>query len=336
MGTRSAPGANLVVVEAQSQSLQDLMNAVNTSPNIAGVNVISMSWGFSEMPNETAYDTYFTTPAGHVGITFIAASGDSGTVEYPSTSPNVLSVGGTTLTLSSSGTYQSESAWDDSGGGYSQFEAEPSYQKSVQTTGLRSTPDVAFDADPNSGVEVYQTLPRANQGSWQLVGGTSLGAPAWAAPIAIVDQGRAVNGLASLDGPTQTLPTVYAAPSTSFNTIAASTPSFPGGGGFGNGGFDPFGGFGSSGFSYWNQSGLNLTGLTGVSGATANIATGLGSPNGTSLVNDLVASTLTTPLTTISGSGQSGTTTTPTAPRRPPAEIQSITTPPSTRNRPST
>ena len=46
-----------------------------------------MSWGFDEMPNESSYDSYFTTPAGHAGITFIAASGDNGTVEYPSASP---------------------------------------------------------------------------------------------------------------------------------------------------------------------------------------------------------------------------------------------------------
>ena len=70
-----------------------------------------MSWGFNEMPSEASYDSYFTTPAGHSGITFIAASGDNGSVEYPSASPNVLSVGGTTLSLGSSGTYGSETAW---------------------------------------------------------------------------------------------------------------------------------------------------------------------------------------------------------------------------------
>jgi subtilase family serine protease len=227
-----APGANILVVEAKSQNLQDLLNAVNTARNTAGVSVVSMSWGFSEMSNEASYDSYFTTPAGHVSITFIAASGDSGTVEYPSASPNVLSVGGTTLTLSSSGTYQSESAWYDSGGGYSRYEAEPSYQASVQTTGLRSTPDVAFDADPNTGVQSYETDSGSKQGSWQVVGGTSVGAPSWAALIAIVDQGRALVGKGSLDGATQTLPSLYAAPSTDLHAItASSSPSFLGGGG---------------------------------------------------------------------------------------------------------
>ena len=76
---------------------------------------------------------------------------------------------------------------------------------------MRSTPDVAFDGDPNTGVEVYSTDPNSGQGSWQVVGGTSLGTPAWAGIIAIVDQGRALAGKSSLDGPTQTLPSLYAA-----------------------------------------------------------------------------------------------------------------------------
>ena len=189
-----APGANILVVEAapsysQTQELQNLLNAVNTARNSAGVVAVSMSWGFNEMQNESSYDSYFTTPSGHQGITFVAASGDSGVVEYPSASPNVLAVGGTTLNLTSVGAYGSESSWISSGGGYSQFEQEPSYQGTVQTSGARSTPDVAFDADPNTGVEVYETNPGARSGSWQVVGGTSLGSPAWAAIIAIADQG---------------------------------------------------------------------------------------------------------------------------------------------------
>ncbi len=118
---------------------------------------------------------------------------------------------------------------------------------------MRSTPDVAFDGDPNTGVEVYSTAPGSSQGSWQVVGGTSLGAPAWAGIIAIVDQGRALAGLSSLDGPTQTLPSLYAAPSTDFNSVAASQY----GDGFPTGGFDPFGG---SAYSLSNGLGLGSSG----------------------------------------------------------------------------
>jgi hypothetical protein len=308
----TAPKASLLVVEAapafsQTQELQNLLNAVNTARSTPRVVAISMSWGFSEMPNESSYDAFFTTPAGHTGITFIASSGDSGGVEYPSASPNVLSVGGTSLSLGGSGTYGSETAWIDGGGGYSQFELEPGYQRSVQTSGARSTPDVAFDADPSTGVAVYATDPRTGIGSWQDVGGTSVGAPSWAGIVAIVDQGRAVAGQGSLDGPTQTLPTLYASPTSLFHAVAAaSTPAF--GGGFPFGGFDPFGGGGRSSYSHWSgiRMGWNVGfASTPASGATANTAAGLGSPGGPALVSSLASSTLTMPLTTSGANGSS-------------------------------
>ena len=321
-----APGANILVVEANSQNMQDLLTAVNTARNTPGVVAVSMSWGFSETPNETSYDTYFTTPAGHIGgnglpggVTFIASSGDNGSLagaSYPAASPNVLSVGGTTLLLSSSGAYQSESAWIDSGGGYSKYEPEPSYQAKVQSTGYKATPDVAFDGDPNTGVQIYVTLPTryGSQGSWITVGGTSLGSPAWAGIIAITDQGRALAGEPSLDGSTQTLPALYAAPTAAptadFNTVAPASSSFGGGGGFGYG----YSAFGSS--SWFGGSGLGASATTSSSSTGANTATGLGSPNGPALVSDLVASTLTTPLTPVTGSG-GGTTPTPTPPPNP-------------------
>ena len=269
-----APGARILVVEAapsnsQTQELQNQLNAVNTARNTAGVVAISMSWGYNEMPNEASYDKYFATPRGHTGITFIASSGDFGSSEYPAASPNVLSVGGTSLYLTSSGSYQSETAWFYSGGSYSPYEPEPSYQRSVQTTGQRSTPDVAFDADQSTGVEVYDTSPRSGKGSWQVYAGTSLGAPAWAGIIAIVDQGRALAGKGSLDGPTQTLPALYALPASDFHSVSPVSP---------------VGGL-SSWLSYLFGSSYN--------GATANIATGLGSPNGQSLIPDLVASNTT-------------------------------------------
>ncbi len=249
------------MVEAQSQSRQSLLTAVNTARYTPGVVAVSMSWGFSETRNENSYNAYFKTPPGHTGITFVAASGDngaSGGVEWPSSSSNVLAVGGTTLSVNSAGDYQYELAWGGSGGGYSRFAAEPSYQRSIQGTGKRSTPDVAFDADPNTGVQVFETPPGMSQGYWQVVGGTSLGTPAWAAIIAIADQGRALDGKGSLDGPSQTLPTLYAVPSTDFHTIA---PRHRNAGG-------------------------------------ANASTGLGTPNGPALVDDLVGSNVTTPLTT--------------------------------------
>jgi hypothetical protein len=309
-----APGANILVVEAapsnsETQELQNLLNAVNTARNTAGVAAISMSWGFNEMPNEASYDSYFATPAGHTGITFIASSGDSGSVEYPSASPNVLSVGGTTLELGSSGGYGSETVWTSGGGGYSQYEPEPSYQNAVQSSGLRSTPDVAFDGDPSTGVDVYSTPPGVKNGSWEVVGGTSLGAPSWAGIIAIADQGRALVGKGSLDGPSQTLPALYAAASSDYHTASSPSPYSPYGSGFSFGGFEPFGALSHDfSFGYGFGFGSGLSGTT-TTGATANTSTGLGSPKGPSIVSDLDSTNLTSAVPAGSSTGSSPATT---------------------------
>ena len=220
-----APGANILVVEASSQSLPALVTAINTARNTPGVVAISMSWGFTEFRKETSYNSTFATPSGHTGITFIAASGDSGVSgapQWPSTAPTVVAVGGTTLYVDNTGKYQFEVPWPQTGGGYSRIEPEPGYQRSVQGTGGRSTPDVAFDGDPNTGVVVYQTSIETGLGSWEIVGGTSLGTPAWAAIVALADQGRRLAGNGSLDGGTQTLPALYSLPSSAFNIVGTS------------------------------------------------------------------------------------------------------------------
>jgi subtilase family serine protease len=268
-----APGARILVVEAapansQKRELQNQLAAENIARHKTGVVAISMSWGFAESSNERSHDSYFTTPTGHAGITFIASSGDYGFSWYPSASPNVLSVGGTSLILTNPGSYRSETAWYWSGGAYSPFEAEPGYQSSVQSTGQRSTPDVAFDANPSTGVSIYETSTVTGKGSWQVYGGTSLGAPCWAGIIAVVDQGRALAGKGSLDGPTQTLPALYSLPASDFHSVS------PNNGIVGTGGLSSL---------------LSDLFGAGYDGATANIATGRGSPNGPTLVADLAS-----------------------------------------------
>jgi subtilase family serine protease len=273
-----APAAKILVVEAapskfHTKELLNQLTAVDAARQAPNVVAISMSWGFIESAKKVSYDSYFTTPPGHTGITFIASSGDYGNSWYPSASPNVLSVGGTSLYLTGAGAYQAESSWFWSGGGYSPFEPEPAYQKSVQSTGRRSTPDVSFDADSSTGVSIYESSPRTGEGMWQVYGGTSLGAPAWAGIIAVVDQGRSLEGKGSLDGPTQTLPSLYSLPTSDFKGVT------------------PFQGFLDTG---------GISSLIGdifgpdSSGTTANISTGRGSPNGAALISDLVQSTVTT------------------------------------------
>ena len=217
-----APMANIVLVEASSASVQDLMAAVDTARNIPSVSTVSMSWGGSEFQSfsgaefssQTQLDPYFTTPAGHQGITFIAAAGDTGVyqgAQWPATSPNVLSIGGTSLyTSDSSGTYAGENSWSGTSGGFSLYESLPGYQ-SVAAAGVnvRVAPDVAYAADPNTGFAVYDSLPFQGSAGWEEVGGTSAGSPQWAALIAIANQGRVLSGKSTLDGTGGTLPTLY-------------------------------------------------------------------------------------------------------------------------------
>ena len=116
MGTRDCPGRKIVLVEANSQSLSDLMAAVTTAASQSGVSVVSMSWGFPEgvrlASDEATYDAELDVP----GVTFVASTGDFGAAdsEYPAYSPNVVAVGGTTLNLDSLGSYGSELGWGSS------------------------------------------------------------------------------------------------------------------------------------------------------------------------------------------------------------------------------
>jgi subtilase family serine protease len=262
-----APGANILLVEANSSSMSDLMTAVNTARNASGVVAVSMSWGGGEFSSESSYDSYFTTPAGHVGVSFFVASGDNGApTSYPAASPNVVSVGGTTLNLSGAN-YGSESAWSGSGGGPSSFESQPSYQKGVvtQSSTQRTNPDVAYDADPNSGFPVYDSYNNGTATPWGQWGGTSDAAPQWAALTAIADQGRAINGLGSLNGASQLLPALYQLPASDFHDVttgaSSGSPKYSAGVGYdlATGRGTPVANLLIAGLSTWTGSGQTTT-----------------------------------------------------------------------------
>ncbi len=274
-----APDANIDLVEANSAS-GDLYTAVQTAANLPGVVVVSMSWGGAEAASETSTDGIFVTPSGHIGVTFLASTGDSGSpAEYPALSPNVIAVGGTTLTVvTNSGggySYGGEAGWSGSGGGISQYEPQPPYQAGKVnglTSTMRAAPDVAMDADPQTGASVYDTYDFGTSSPWNVIGGTSLACPMWAAVIALVDQGRASQGLGSLNGATQTLPDLYSLPSSAFHNITTGS----------NGGY-------SAGPGY-------------------NLVTGLGSPVANVLVPDMVQLSSGTPqITSVSMQQISGT-----------------------------
>lgn len=135
-----------------------------------------MSWGASEFAGETTYDSYFVKP----GVVFVASAGDSPGTEYPSVSVNVVSAGGTSTGRNPvTGNFIQENAWQVTGGGISAYEPRPSYQNAIGSlVGThRGVPDIAFDADPSTGVWVL------NYGRWYIVGGTSVSAPALAGII---------------------------------------------------------------------------------------------------------------------------------------------------------
>jgi subtilase family serine protease len=195
-----APGANILLVETLDNHMDHLLEGVDFARSFPGVSVVSMSWGSGEFAGETGFDSHFTTPQGHVPVTFVASTGDQGgAVQYPAVNPNVLAVGGTTLNVDDNSNYSSESAWSSGGGGVSTKEKEPFWQNASQAYGFRTVPDVAYDADPGTGFAVYC---KSHDGffstPWFDEGGTSAGAPQWAALVALANQGRANAGKAPL------------------------------------------------------------------------------------------------------------------------------------------
>lgn len=181
-----APGAKILLVEASSNSFANLLVAEDYAKTHA--DYVSNSWGGSEFSGESSYDSHFVQS----GVSFFVSSGDSGLpAQYPSASPNVISVGGTTLNFS--GSIVSETGWSGSGGGCSVYETANSSQATgqVNCNGKRATPDVSLDADPASGVSVYDTTRYQGQAGWFRVGGTSASSPMWAGRSAVA--GTVVN-----------------------------------------------------------------------------------------------------------------------------------------------
>jgi subtilase family serine protease len=211
-----APGANIVVMTSPvdevegTTGLPQFLQLEEYVVNHHLGNIISQSWGASEVTlgdqagqQEIAqWTSFYQHAATQDGITFFTGSGDNGATDYsdcaakvlstkattsfPSDEPWVTSVGGTTL-FNQNGTY-SQAAWNQSGGGFSKFFKEPSFQKQLPSSdqselnGWRGVPDVAADGDPSSGWPVFSL------GQQAVIGGTSAASPFWAALMAIADQ----------------------------------------------------------------------------------------------------------------------------------------------------
>jgi len=304
-----APAANILLVEATDNSLpflglSNLEIAVNYAKQVAGVVVVSNSYGGQEYTlTESAGDNVYTTPSGHANVSFVFSAGDTGgPAAYPSVSPNVLSVGGTSLILTPSNNYSGETVWNNlsgaGGGGQSGLltqdlltgafslsipaENVPSYQAGLGLTG-RGTPDVSYDGDPATGYAVYSSYAF---GGWEEIGGTSAGAPQWSALIAIADQGRALQGKTSLAN-VQSI--IYKLPSADFHDITIGNNNFYG--------------------TIFPGQGYNL-GITGnAAGPGYDLASGRGTPLANLVIRDLVSfngSTFVSPMTRTIVGGSNG------------------------------
>jgi len=196
----TAPLARIILVNTPDASTNSFMNAISLI-NSMGAGSVSMSFGAPEGSWTSSVDPVFTA----ANMSYFASAGDSGqSVQWPAVSPNVVAVGGTTLTYTGTGT-RSEVTWSDTGGGISQYTATPSYQTSavpdMGTLAHRSVSDVAFNADPNTGQYLAIITPGSTSVSWLSAGGTSLGAPQWAGIIAVANAVRAASAEPVLGDP---------------------------------------------------------------------------------------------------------------------------------------
>ncbi|MGV2290504.1 S53 family peptidase [Trinickia sp. YCB016] len=191
MADNSASG-NTGLTQAFNQAVSD---------NLAKVINVSLGWCEADAYSDgtmAAEDQIFTTAVAQ-GQTFSVSSGDEGVYEcnnrgypdgstysisWPASSPNVISVGGTTLYTTASDGYASETVWNEgldsngklwaSTGGFSSYEAAPTWQSSLSVSPApagRAVPDISFDAAQSTGALVY------NYGQIQQIGGTSLASP---------------------------------------------------------------------------------------------------------------------------------------------------------------
>jgi hypothetical protein len=178
------PLCHIILVEASSADTADLGAGVNAAVSL-GAKYVSNSYGGSESSSDPTFDTDYYN---HPGVAVTASAGDDGYgVSYPAASQFVTSVGGTSLSTASNSRGWTETVWGSSSGGEgtgsgcSADDAKPSWQTDTGCS-KRTDNDVAADADPNTGLAVYDTY---SEGGWLEVGGTSASSPMIASVFAL-------------------------------------------------------------------------------------------------------------------------------------------------------
>ncbi|HUB65397.1 MAG TPA: S53 family peptidase [Methylocella sp.] len=180
-----APNAKIILVEAASESNDDLLYAEDVASGLvaaANGGEVTNSWGEAEFPGQTALDTHFSTAK----VVYFAAAGDSPGVIWPSSSTNVVAVGGTSVSRWLNGYFLWESSWLDGGGGVSAFVPRKTFQNGlISRIGVwRATPDIAAEANPDTGIWVTCGAGCGGSlGDWYIYGGTSVASPLIAAMV---------------------------------------------------------------------------------------------------------------------------------------------------------
>jgi hypothetical protein len=204
------PHCKIILVEASTNFTSDLGTGVNAAI-AAGAKYVSNSYGGDDSSGDGSDDSSYYN---HPGDVITASAGDDNYgVEYPAASPDVVAVGGTTLSQTGSGRGWAETVWSHSGNGTgsgcSTFESKPAWQTDSGCAG-RTVADVSADADPDTGVAVYDTY---DQGGWLEVGGTSAASPMIASVYALA--GGVSSG-------TEAASTLYAHPQDLYDVTSGS------------------------------------------------------------------------------------------------------------------
>lgn len=177
------PKCKIILVEATSATTGNLEAAENEAVAL-GANVVTNSYGGSEYAaSDPAYS--------HSGVVIVASAGDDGYKEgsqQPCSFASVVCAGGTSLSAAKNSRGWTEVVWNDSSGatgsGCSSKVAKPSWQ-SDKGCAKRSQSDVSFDADPETGVAVYDSYDYDGYEGWLVFGGTSVASPALASVFAL-------------------------------------------------------------------------------------------------------------------------------------------------------
>jgi len=174
MASAMCPNCKIILVEADNEDTTPLGTAVNTAV-AKGAHVVSNSYGGDETSAAFANHRFYA----HPGVAITASTGDDGYgagPSFPATSPDVVAVGGTTLTQVVGGRGWTESAWRDGGSGCSAVFPKPTWQASIPLCTMRMEADVSAVGNPDTGVAVYGPLTETHS-VWAVYGGTSVSAP---------------------------------------------------------------------------------------------------------------------------------------------------------------